>query len=390
MLQDVHIAEGAKGLVYGANGPLSEAEATSLFATSAQNAFSPPPSAPIDASIASILVPKLEDPRLVALARTVEIGAGATLEEQSAKYSGFEQGFGGTDAWPAGGYGGEVIRNLLADVKAAGGEVYLDSEVISIEDLGTKEGVKVTTKSGKQYTAKTVISTIPHAVLREAPPTFTPSLSHQFTSAIQRMRTGALEKIVLSYPSAWWPSPPQNGSFLLLPVTPSSSSSDKPSNLRDLFSRTVIPVTSFQRMANPAHPTLLAYIGADAARHLSTFPTSEITSAFHAYLVERLASSSSDSPPEPSVALVTDWLKDPFSRGATSTPIVLQKDADGAPNTPLDFFLVSRSTWEGRLGWAGEHTVIDNHGSVAGAVISGKREGERVRELLQRLAENQA
>ncbi|PRQ73180.1 hypothetical protein AAT19DRAFT_15933 [Rhodotorula toruloides] len=39
---DVHVPQGAKGLVYGLNGPLAEAEATSLFATSAQNAFSPP------------------------------------------------------------------------------------------------------------------------------------------------------------------------------------------------------------------------------------------------------------------------------------------------------------------------------------------------------------
>ncbi|GAA5857332.1 hypothetical protein JCM8547_002224 [Rhodosporidiobolus lusitaniae] len=387
---DVHIPEGAKGLVYGANGVLSEADASSLFATSAQNAFNPSPTTPVDASIASLLFPNLKnDPRLVALARTAEIGAGATLEEQAAKYAGFEQGCKGADAWPVGGYGAEVVRNLLADVKASGGEVHLDSEVVSVEDLGAQEGVKVTTKGGKEFTAKVVISTIPHAVLREAPPNFSPPLPAQFTSAIERMRTGALEKIVLSYPSAWWPSPSETGSFLLLPLTDSpfssSSSSDKPSSLSDLFSRIVIPVISFQRLASTPHPTLLAYIGADAARVLSTFPDSEVTSAFHSYLVSRLSLSS--PPPEPSVALVTSWLRDPFSRGATSTPVVLSSSSDGEPNTPLDFILVARPTWEGRLGWAGEHTVLDNHGSVAGAVESGRREGERVKELLERLAE---
>ncbi|GAA6035046.1 hypothetical protein JCM8097_002159 [Rhodosporidiobolus ruineniae] len=392
---DVHIPEGAKGLVYGPDGPLSEADATSLFATSAQNAFSPPPSAPADASIASLLFSKLKDERLIALARTAEIGAGATLEEQSARFAGFEQGFAGTDAFPQGGYGAEVVRNLVAGIKAAGGELHLNAEVTSVEDLGKDEGVKVSTKDGKTFTAKTVISTIPHAVLREAPPTFSPPLSPIFTNALERMRTGALEKIVLTYPSAWWPSPDETGSFLLLPLVSSSSSSDKPSSLHDLFTRTTIPVTSFQRIGSPPHPTLLAYIGADAARFISTFPDEEVTSAFHSYLIERLAPSSSPSAPaaevpQPTVALVTSWLRDPFSRGATSTPVLLTtSEADGERATPLDFVIVGRppKEWEGRLGFAGEHTVLDNHGSVAGAVISGKREGERVRELLERLAE---
>ncbi|GAA5828955.1 hypothetical protein JCM11251_004078 [Rhodosporidiobolus azoricus] len=383
---DVYIPEGAKGLVYGNDGPLSEADATSLFATSAQNAFAPPPSVPADVSIASLLFPNLKnDARLVALARTAEIGSGEVLEKQSAKYAGFEQGFGGTDAFPVGGYGAEVVHNLLADVKAAGGEVFLNEEVVSLEDLGATEGVKLTTKSGKELIAKAVISTIPHAVLREAPPKFSPPLSRQFTSAIERMRTGALEKVVLTYPSAWWPSPSDSGSFLLLPLT-DSASTDKPPSLRDLFSRSTIPVTSFQRIASTPHPTLLGYLGADAARYISSYSEEEVACAFHAYLVERLAPSSPSSVPEPTTKIVTSWLRDPYSRGATSTPVLLTQSSDGEPNSPLDYILVARPQWEGRLGFAGEHTDLDNHGSVAGAVISGRREGERVRELLERLA----
>ncbi|GAA6012568.1 hypothetical protein JCM10207_009043 [Rhodosporidiobolus poonsookiae] len=379
---DVHVPEAAKGLVYGSNGPLSETDAGALFATSTQNAFSPPASAPTDASIASLLFPKLDDPRLVALARTAEIGAGVTLEEQSAKYAGFEEGFKGTDGWPVGGYGGEVVRNLVADFRADGGEVHLKAEVTAVEDLGAGEGVKVQTRDGKEFTAKVVISTIPHAVLQAAPLQFSPPLSPLFTSAIERMQTGALEKVVLTYPSAWWPSPSETGSFLLLPL--SSPSSTAPSSLRDLFAQTVIPVTSFQRLAATPHPTLLAYLGPVAARAIAGRPAEEVASAFHAYLVERLAPTS--DVPAPTTQLVTSWLTDPFSRGATSTPVVLSRDAHGELNSPLDFHIVSRPAWDGRLGWAGEHTSVDNHGSVAGAVISGRREGERVREMLERLA----
>lgn len=388
--QDVHVPEGANGVVYGPNGPLAEAEATSLFATSAQNAFTPAAGVSPAASIASLLLPTLKsDPRLVALARTAEIGAGVELEGMSAKYAGFEQGFKGTDGFPEGGYG-EVMKNLVADIKAAGGEVHLGVEVTKMQDVGAGQGVRLETKDGRTFAAKAVISTIPLAVLQHSSPTFEPPLSRLHASAIERMRTGSLEKIVLSYSSAWWPSPNENGSFLLLPLDdPSVPLQDaKPTSLRDVFAHTVIPVSSFQSIASTPHPTLLAYIGAGAARYIATHSADEVASAFHDYLVERLSPSA--PPPAPSVKLVTEWQRDPFSLGATSTPVPLTQSSDGERASPLDFVIVSRPTWDGRLGFAGEHTDLDNHGSVAGAAISGQREGLRVKELLERLAEQEA
>lgn len=402
--QEVHVPDGAKGLVYGPEGPLAEADATSLFATSAQNSFVPQPGTSPSTSVADLLLPKLtHDPRLVALARTAEIGAGVALEEQSAKFAGFEQGFKGTDGFPVGGYG-EVIANLASDVKASGGEIHLDTVVTSIEDVEEEEGacVKVTAENGETFTARAVISTIPHAVLQQNPPKFSPPLPTSFTSALARIRTGALEKIVLSYPSAWWPSPDQTGSFLLLPLEPTTGdNNNKSDSLEALFASTVIPVTSFERIGLNPHPTLLAYIGASAAKVLARYSTDEVADAFHAYLVKRLdgagKSSSSQTPPAPSTKLVTTWLSDPFSLGATSAPVTLPSSstttttADGDDfSTPLDYILVSRPAWQGRLGFAGEHTDLDNHGSVAGAFISGKREGMRVKELLERLAAQEA
>ncbi|GAA5990657.1 hypothetical protein JCM10908_003174 [Rhodotorula pacifica] len=389
---EVHVPEGAKGLAYGADGPLAEADATSLFATSAQNSFAPQPGTSPSTSIADHLLPKLShDPRLVALARTAEIGAGVSLEEQSAKYGGFEQGFKGTDGFPVGGYG-EVVANLASDVKASGGEIHLGAVVSAIEDVEAEGYVKVTAENGQVYTARAVVSTIPHAVLQAKPPKFSPPLPASFTSALERMRTGSLEKIVLSYPAAWWPSPDQNGSFLLLPLEPTKGDNSGAESLEALFASTVIPVTSFQRIGLNPHPTLLAYIGASAAKVLARYSAEQVADAFHAYLVRRLAPSSASSAaaageiPSPSTKLVTNWLLDPFSLGATSSPITITSSSDGEPSTPLDYILVSRPTWNGRLGFAGEHTDLDNHGSVAGAFISGKREGLRVKELLERLA----
>ncbi|TKA53183.1 hypothetical protein B0A53_04039 [Rhodotorula sp. CCFEE 5036] len=403
---EVHVPEGAKGLVYGPEGPLAEAEATSLFATSAQNSFVPQPGTSPSTSVADLLLPKLaHDPRLVALARTAEIGAGVALEEQSAKFAGFEQGFKGTDGFPVGGYG-EVIANLASDVKASGGEIHLDTVVTSIEDVEEGEEaatyVKVTAENGQTYTARAVISTIPHAVLKQNPPKFSPPLPASFISALARIQTGALEKIVLSYPSAWWPSPDQNGSFLLLPLEPTTGDNTSSDSLEALFASTVIPVTSFERIGMNPHPTLLAYIGASAARVLARCSTDEVADAFHAYLVKRLGGGGgggeSSTIPTPSTKLVTTWLSDPFSLGATSAPVTLPNSSSSTTasangdeySTPLDYILVSRPAWQGRLGFAGEHTDLDNHGSVAGAFVSGKREGLRVKELLERVAAQEA
>ncbi|GAA6061430.1 hypothetical protein JCM10212_002011 [Sporobolomyces blumeae] len=402
---DVHIPMGAKGLVYGDKGPMTEADATSLFASSTQMAYSPSPDTPSSASVASLLFPTLsKDERLVAIARTAEIGAGVELERTSAKWTGFERGFKGTDAFPEGGYGREVMSNLVADFKSVGGEVKLEEEVVSLEEVNDAEGgavqVKVTTRSGSVYLAKFVISTIPLSVLQKRPPTFSPPLSPMFRSAVNRTTVGVLEKVVLGYPSPWWPSPQETGSYLLLPlstasVSPSESGSPdapQPNSLRDLFERTTIPVTSFERIGSTPHATLLAYFGARAGEFISKYDKDEVASELHAYLVERLASDSTRSPPpRPSFSVVSDWLNDPFSLGATSTPITLPRSSTSTStssaleSTPLDFVILGRPEWDGRLGFAGEHTDLDNHGSVAGALVSGKREGERVKVELERL-----
>ncbi|GAA5871139.1 hypothetical protein JCM16303_001703 [Sporobolomyces ruberrimus] len=389
---DVHIPTGATGLVYGDEGPLTEADTTSLFANSTQMAYKPKQGTKSTSSVAELLFPTLaiKDERLIAIARTAEIGAGVELEKTSAKWAGFERGVGGTDAFPEGGYS-EVVKNLVADFKSLGGTLELSSEVTSIQDLGAGEGISVTTRSGSTFTSEFVISTIPLSVLQKSPPTFTPPLSSTFLSAVERTLVGNLEKVVLTYSSAWWPSPSTTGSYLLLPLSSSkyspseSANAPPPSSLLELFSRTSIPVVNFERIASTPHPTLLAYIGANAAKHLSNYSSTEISTTLHSYLVQRLSTPNSSTRPttEPIHSVVTDWSTDPFSLGATSTPTTLSTSRDGTESSPLDFVTLGRPEWEGRLGFAGEHTDLDNHGSVAGALISGRREGERVAVLLE-------
>ncbi|KAL8277982.1 hypothetical protein RQP46_009614 [Phenoliferia psychrophenolica] len=375
-----HVVDGASLSVVGDSGILSEADATALLTTSRSLAFSPSsPPAPTT-SLAAALLPSLTSPHLVALARTTEIGAGVPLETLSARYHGFGRAMGGTDGAPTKGYS-EIVDKLVAEVTGKGAKLTFDEEVVKVESVD--QGVKVTARSGASWTAKYAISTIPLGVLKTSPPTFSPPLSSAFTAALERTENGVLEKVVLSYaPTAvWWPAPTTTGTYLVLPTTTSTA----PKSLAELFASTIISVTNLARTAFTAPPALLIYLGSAAGAFIAPYSEAEIGTALHQYLVSRLAPSSSPASVEgPAKTIVTRWLADPFARGATSAPTTLSRSKDGELATPLDYILLSRDEWSGRLGFGGEHTEMDTRGSAAGAWISGEREGRRVAGLLER------
>lgn len=270
---------------------------------------------------------------------------------------------------------------MAEEVCGAGAEVRLGEEVVRVEDLGEGKGVRVTTKEGEVYEAKAVLSTIPLGVLQNVDESFfVPALSTPLASAIERTKVGTLEKIILSYDSAWWPEPDAHGSYILLPTVTDNST---PTSLSGLFSRTSIPLTNFHHSAATPHPTLLAYIGATAGAFLASYAPEDVARAFHKYLVARFAPAA--EPPLFTAHEVTGWLADEFSRGATSAPVTVGRSKDGVQASPLDYAVLGRSEWEGRLGFAGEHTEMDTRGSAGGAWVSGEREGRRLVELLSRV-----
>lgn len=366
---------------------MTKIEAEALFESSAAQTPQATATTPDSSSLAQLILPALDSPSLKSLARLAQVGAGVPLEDQSAKWANFGRAFAGADGFPVGGY--EQITSRVADeLRAAGAAIRLGEEVVGVEDLGAGKGVRVRTKKGEVYEAKAVLSTIPLGVLQNVDEGFfAPPLSAPLASAIARTTVGTLEKIVLSYDEAWWPEPDAHGSYILLPTVTDGST---PTSLSGLFSRTAIPVMNFVQAGSAAHPTLLAYVGATAGAFLASYAPADVAQAFHKYLVARLAPKQTSaegaaSVPTFTAAEVTAWLADPFARGATSAPVTLARSADGVQASPLDYVVLGRSEWEGRLGFAGEHTEVDTRGSAGGAWVSGEREGRRLVELLGRL-----
>jgi monoamine oxidase len=310
----------------------------------------------------------------------MEIPLGVKLEKASLKWSGWESStaFGGSDAAPEGGYEA-LVGKVLQGATSNGAEIKLSSIVTSIK----KNSEIVTVGTGSEtYTSKTVICTIPLGVLKTLPQDFfTPSLPPHLQEIIAGTHVGVLEKLLMHYPTAWWPDATSVGSYTLLPT--SSTPVDSTSTPLEIFSASTLVVANFACPSLPSpSPTLLTYLSETPAQLLLAKPLESVIRAYHTYFTSRLAPSSDT--PGPSEYALTTWLTDPFSRGATTTPTIVSE----GERSPMDFKELGRPVWDGKLGFAGEHTEMEHRGSVAGAVVSGIREAERVGRLLERAKED--
>jgi len=308
-------------------------------------------------------------------AQTLEIPLGARLDEISMCWYGFEDNFAGSDGVPEGGF-----QNLLSKVFVAarnrGATVRQGEVVAAIEHTssGPLSNVRVTTANGT-YSARTVLCTIPLGVLQSKDaPVFEPSLPARRQAVIARTKVGALNKLVLSYPLAWW-EPSDVGSFVLLPLDEPHTGDIEQLSLEELLRTTTAVVVA---VSTEPKAMLMAMFGADHAIALERFQDSELQVGAHEYLVRRLVHQSTGTPPAPTHSYLTRWSKDPFSRGATTTPVQV-----GESRSPLDFAELAKPLWNGALGFAGEHTSLHNRGSIAGAVESGLREAKRIERLLR-------
>ncbi|KAI8182196.1 Polyamine oxidase 3 [Colletotrichum sp. SAR 10_66] len=386
----------AEGVIYGPNGRLPSSSADSLrsglgAAQASTKLPNPPP--PSSASLASALLApnsalfstasdESSKDLAAALARSLEVPLGLKLEKASLKWAGWEgaTAFAGSDAAPEGGYQALVTR-VVEDAKSKGVEVKLGTKIAGVSH--SESGVVVTDTNGNKFTAKTAISTIPLGVLKTLPEsTFSPALPPRFQEAIKGTHVGVLEKLLLQYPSAWWPEADKAGSYTFLPT--STKPVTESSTPLEVFEASTLVTANFAAPSLPGpSPTLLTYLSETPATALLRHDPKDVAAAFHKFLISRFQPSS--QPPEPTDTSLTNWLTDEYSRGATTTPSIISENGE---RSPLDFKELSRPVWDGRLGFAGEHTEMEHRGSVAGAVVSGYREAERVGRLLKLLEES--
>lgn len=325
-----------------------------------------------------------ERQHLSQLTQTLEVGAGIPLEDVSSRYFAFPRPYCGTDGAPTGGYQ-TLVDAMVSHAKEASVRFQLDEKVTSIvydqlKGIVVLETVDPTdSKVTKVYRTRACVSTIPLGVLKDNPPAFVPPLDLAIQTVIKSTSVGILNKVVLTYPHAWWPSPESTGKFIFLAQTTTKLSS-APNGLESTLQNTTFWADNLAASSTHPHCTLVIPLGASAAQAIERHTDSQVVESIHDFLARRLSPTS--TAPSPVASAITRWGSDAYARGATSSPVSLGKPDDEHSPTPLDFVSLSRSIWDGRLGFGGEHTDLDHRGSVAGALLSGQREARRVVQLL--------
>ena len=189
--------------------------------------------------------------------------------------------------------------------------------------------------------------TIPLGVLKAKSVKFTPALPTDKTDAIGRLQMGSLNKVVLFFDRAFWPTDIQYLGY---------ASPD----------RSKFPLFFNYRLMSEAN-VLVAYCTGNAGAALESHSDVKIEND----IMDVLRIMFPIKAISPIKTIVTRWTNDHFSRGSTSYVPVGASDSD--------FGLLAQPVG-GHLFFAGEHTSAEYRGTVHGAYLSGIREADRIHE----------
>ncbi len=306
------------------------------------------------ASLGSVLEPLLTEPGLplfdrrllawiTALSESVE-GAPAAAIDLAHWYPGEANGL---NLLPRGGY-----ARLVEDA-AAGLDVRFDAPVRAIRYGGPRVAVETPTDA---LHADAVVITVPLGALKAGQIRFEPPLPAPKHAAIARIGYGesatpqgtvraVMNKVVLRYDARFWPDSTER--LNLLPADPAA---------RGRYTNwiSLAPLLGV--------PLVMGFCSGPAAAQLERDADDAALVAEAAANLARLSGLA--RVPEPSAALVTRWLSDPWARGAYSYASIHSSDADRTDyQRPIG----------DRLYFAGEGTQARDYGTVQAALRSGEQ-----------------
>lgn len=246
-----------------------------------------------------------------------------------------EGSLGGDDLLFPGGYE-QVIRTLQAGLDIRTGEVVQRIEARPDRAL-------VTTDRGAHEAAR-VIVTLPLGVLKRGTVKFAPLLPARKQGAIDRLAMGALNKIALVFPRAFWPAEPDFFGFM--------------SNHRG-----ELPVI-LNLLHSAGQPALVAFVTGRYGAQIAGLPDAAVQDRIMAVLRTMFG----PGIPAPTHMFRTHWERDPYAYGSYAhIPVA----AD-----PADMDVLAEPV--GRIHFAGEATHREHSGTVHGAMFSGQREARRI------------
>ncbi|KAL8719585.1 MAG: hypothetical protein Q9225_003413, partial [Loekoesia sp. 1 TL-2023] len=264
----------------------------------------------------------------------------------------------------------QAILDRITKDTHAHANVQLSTKVTSVESQSSevtqesadRSSILVTTDKSQSTEYDEVVMTAPLGWLKHNMNTFHPPLPPRLQTAIHNISYGRLEKVYLTFPSAFW----------------LSSQDDPESNLNPFFNQWLAPdytpdhwpvecVFLSSLPAPCAQPTLLFYMHGPLASHITTLASSldpstpeyltALKDFFQPYYSRLPNYSQSNSKCEPTHALATNWTNDEFAGwGSYSNFQISDPKEEGEVELDKDIEALRYGAPERGLWFAGEHT----------------------------------
>ncbi|KAL8646269.1 MAG: hypothetical protein Q9226_006938, partial [Calogaya cf. arnoldii] len=311
---------------------------------------------------------------------------GGDIDHQSLKYLWLEETIDGGNLLLASTY--RAILDRITNDVIPYANLQLSTKVTTINssafetETAATEPITVTTSQNETFHFDEIVMTAPLGWLKHNTNTFQPDLPQRLQTAIRNITYGALEKVYLTFPSAFWLSPgdQDSKSFFNQWLAPSYTPD-----------HWAVECAFLSSLPTPhSHPTLLFYMHGSLAKHITTLaskfdPTSTeyltALSDFFKPYYSLLPNYNPTSPScSPSHALATNWQHDEFAGwGSYSNFQISDPEVVGKIELDKDIEALREGAPERRLWFAGEHTApFVALGTVTGAWLSGEGVAKRI------------
>ncbi|KAG8418477.1 hypothetical protein J3458_005888 [Metarhizium acridum] len=309
---------------------------------------------------------------------------GSPVSQQSLKYFWMEECLEGENLFCAGTY--KKILDHIAAPAIAGADIMLNAKVTEIThppQNGNK--VRVEVDGGRHLLFDEVVVTAPLGWLKRHPDAFNPRLPARLTKAINSVGYGCLEKVYVTFPTAFWLVATKMSGFTEW-ITPTYAPSNPRRWHQDAFELGSLP-------APDNHPTLLFYTFGEQSRHMTSTlaqltteakRTAFLTDFFQPYY-SFLPNYSAESPDcKPLGFIATEWLNDEFAGNGSYSNFQV-----GLENGDKDIEIMREGLPDQGIWFAGEHTApFVALGTATGAYWSGEMVGNRIIEAYARLKQS--
>lgn len=339
---------------------------------------------------------------------------GSPVQRQSLRFFWLEECIEGENPFVAGTY--EKILNAVAKEARQKADIRLNTKVVRIRSNEKSDEYQakptIETADGESLEFDEVVCTMPLGWLKRNQTAFDPPLEPRLTKAISSIGYGTLDKVYITFPSAFWDTPvassPRTSQLDPESKTPNVAATSQPlhqpqsekpphSNHHPGFTHWLAP--AYAPETNPegwdqqggnlaalpgdtAHPTLLFYVYGPCAEHIASLAKNPNAEERDALLIDwfkpyfsRLPNYNPSNPTcHPSGILATAWANDEFAGYGSYANFQVGLEEGDRDIEVMRHGMPERGVW-----LAGEHTApFVALGTSTGAYWAGEGVGRRI------------